>query len=248
MSSPCRRPTVKKIAEVMKKIVAEIGAKGVSVRRTSPRSRSSAWGCVRIGKWRRKMFSAMAKEGINIMMISTSEIRSPIVIDAKYTELAVRVLHETFEMTRRRRESRVQETRNRTERVYLRHDAPRRRAGRGPELLGGDKSASPGSSTMFGVHFIEGGCRASLRGTWSSLYICAASSSGGRLTAFGSTGAPVCSGGSKSLNRLYLGGAAGDHLRQDLGLHVLKALKTTLDENLAMIEESGAYLKSPSTR
>jgi aspartate kinase len=45
-----------------------------------------------------KMFSAFAKEGINIMMISTSEIKISCVIDAKYTELAVRVLHETFEM------------------------------------------------------------------------------------------------------------------------------------------------------
>jgi aspartate kinase len=44
------------------------------------------------------MFSSMAKEGINIMMISTSEIKISIVIDAKYTELAVRTLHETFEM------------------------------------------------------------------------------------------------------------------------------------------------------
>jgi aspartate kinase len=42
------------------------------------------------------MFSSMAKEGINIMMISTSEIKISIVIDAKYTELAVRALHETF--------------------------------------------------------------------------------------------------------------------------------------------------------
>ena len=45
-----------------------------------------------------RMFSAMANEGINIMMISTSEIKISIVIDAKYTELAVRVLHEAFEM------------------------------------------------------------------------------------------------------------------------------------------------------
>jgi aspartate kinase len=43
-----------------------------------------------------KMFSAMAKEGINIMMISTSEIKISCVIEAKYTELAVRVLHDTF--------------------------------------------------------------------------------------------------------------------------------------------------------
>ncbi len=43
-----------------------------------------------------KMFSALAKENINILMISTSEIKISCVIDAKYGELAVRVLHKAF--------------------------------------------------------------------------------------------------------------------------------------------------------
>jgi aspartate kinase len=43
-----------------------------------------------------KMFQTLAKEGINIQMISTSEIKVSVVIDAKYTELAVRVLHDAF--------------------------------------------------------------------------------------------------------------------------------------------------------
>ncbi|HEY5672867.1 MAG TPA: aspartate kinase [Malonomonas sp.] len=42
------------------------------------------------------MFETLAKEGINIEMISTSEIKVSCVIAAKYTELAVRVLHEAF--------------------------------------------------------------------------------------------------------------------------------------------------------
>ncbi|MGH7961408.1 MAG: aspartate kinase [Candidatus Binatia bacterium] len=42
------------------------------------------------------MFQILAREGINIQMISTSEIKLSVVIDAKYTELAVRVLHDTF--------------------------------------------------------------------------------------------------------------------------------------------------------
>lgn len=42
------------------------------------------------------MFESLAKEGINIEMISTSEIKVSCIIDAKYTELAVRVLHEAF--------------------------------------------------------------------------------------------------------------------------------------------------------
>jgi len=43
-----------------------------------------------------QMFDVMAREGINIQMISTSEIKVSCVIDVKYTELAVRVLHEAF--------------------------------------------------------------------------------------------------------------------------------------------------------
>ncbi len=43
-----------------------------------------------------KMFECLAGEGINIMMIATSEIKISCVIDAKYTELAVRVLHAGF--------------------------------------------------------------------------------------------------------------------------------------------------------
>jgi aspartate kinase len=41
-------------------------------------------------------FRALAEEGINIQMISTSEIKVSVVIDEKYTELAVRVLHKVF--------------------------------------------------------------------------------------------------------------------------------------------------------
>lgn len=45
-----------------------------------------------------QMFSALAKEGINIHMISTSEIKISCIIDSKYTELAVRALHDAFEL------------------------------------------------------------------------------------------------------------------------------------------------------
>jgi aspartate kinase len=45
-----------------------------------------------------KMFAALAKEGINIHMISTSEIKISCIIDAKYTELAVQALHEAFRL------------------------------------------------------------------------------------------------------------------------------------------------------
>ncbi|HET7289148.1 MAG TPA: aspartate kinase [Thermodesulfobacteriota bacterium] len=45
-----------------------------------------------------RMFSTLAKEGINILMISTSEIKISCVVEEKYTELAVRALHDAFEL------------------------------------------------------------------------------------------------------------------------------------------------------
>lgn len=45
-----------------------------------------------------KMFETLAKENINIMMISTSEIKISVVIDERYVELAVRSLHDAFEL------------------------------------------------------------------------------------------------------------------------------------------------------
>ena len=45
-----------------------------------------------------KMFRTLSEEGINILMISTSEIKISVVIDEKYMELAVRALHKVFEL------------------------------------------------------------------------------------------------------------------------------------------------------
>jgi aspartate kinase len=45
-----------------------------------------------------KMFRCLSEEGINIQMISTSEIKTSVVIDEKYMELAVRALHKAFEL------------------------------------------------------------------------------------------------------------------------------------------------------
>jgi aspartate kinase len=46
------------------------------------------------------MFGSLAKEGINIRMISTSEIKISVVVDEKYLELGVRALHEAFGLDR----------------------------------------------------------------------------------------------------------------------------------------------------
>jgi aspartate kinase len=47
-----------------------------------------------------KMFGALAQEGINLLMIATSEIKISVVVDEKYLELGVRVLHNAFELDR----------------------------------------------------------------------------------------------------------------------------------------------------
>jgi aspartate kinase len=50
-----------------------------------------------------RMFEALAAEMINILMISTSEIKISCVVEDKYTELAVRVLHDAFQLDREER-------------------------------------------------------------------------------------------------------------------------------------------------
>jgi len=45
-----------------------------------------------------KMFEVLSDESINVQMISTSEIKISVVIDEKYVELAVRALHNAFEL------------------------------------------------------------------------------------------------------------------------------------------------------
>ena len=45
------------------------------------------------------MFKTLAAEGINIQMISTSEIKISVIVDEKYVELGVRALHQAFELS-----------------------------------------------------------------------------------------------------------------------------------------------------
>jgi aspartate kinase len=98
MSFTVPRTDSKKILDVMKKVVDEVGAKSVNIKEEIAKISIVGVGMRSHSGVAAKMFSTLAKEGINIMMISTSEIKISCVIDAKYTELAVRVLHEAFEM------------------------------------------------------------------------------------------------------------------------------------------------------
>ena len=49
-----------------------------------------------------KMFDVLSKEGVNIKVITTSEIKISVLIDRKYMELAVQALHDAFELEKAR--------------------------------------------------------------------------------------------------------------------------------------------------
>jgi aspartate kinase len=84
--------------KITKEIIAEIGAQGVLLREDIAKVSVVGVGMRTHSGVAAKMFETLAKHNINIMMISTSEIKVSCVIDAKYTELAVRILHDAFEL------------------------------------------------------------------------------------------------------------------------------------------------------
>jgi len=86
----------KKALALTEGIVSELGAKGVTLREDIAKVSIIGVGMRTHSGVAAKMFETLAKHGINIMMISTSEIKVSCVIEAKYTELAVRVLHDAF--------------------------------------------------------------------------------------------------------------------------------------------------------
>ncbi|MCL6646560.1 MAG: ACT domain-containing protein [Dehalococcoidia bacterium] len=77
-------------------IMPEIGAQGVTFAADVAKVSIVGLGMRSHAGVAARMFQTLANEGINIQMISTSEIKISVVIDAKYTELAVRVLHDAF--------------------------------------------------------------------------------------------------------------------------------------------------------
>jgi aspartate kinase len=86
----------KRSIEIEKKVAEEIGAEDVFGDQNIAKVSVIGVGMKDHSGVASKMFTALAKENINIMMISTSEIRISCVIAEKYTELAVRVLHTAF--------------------------------------------------------------------------------------------------------------------------------------------------------
>jgi aspartate kinase len=86
----------KKALSIVEKTAPAIAAKGVDVDTDIAKVSVVGVGMRTHAGVAAKMFRVLAEEGVNIEMISTSEIKISVVIAAKYTELAVRVLHDAF--------------------------------------------------------------------------------------------------------------------------------------------------------
>lgn len=86
----------KRTKELTHELAQEIGAKRVDMREDIAKVSIVGVGMRTHSGVAAKMFTVLSEKGINILMISTSEIKVSCVIDAKYTELAVRELHDAF--------------------------------------------------------------------------------------------------------------------------------------------------------
>jgi aspartate kinase len=82
--------------ELAQRLADDLGAKGVDVRDDLAKISIVGVGMRTHSGVAAQMFGTLSKHGVNIMAISTSEIKVSCLIEAKYTELAVRVLHEEF--------------------------------------------------------------------------------------------------------------------------------------------------------
>ncbi|MCC6545402.1 MAG: aspartate kinase [Nitrospirae bacterium] len=92
------RADVTRTRELMTHLIKDIGAKELAIKEDIAKVSIVGVGMRSHSGVAARMFSTLADESINIMMISTSEIKISCVIDAKYAELAVRALHRVFEL------------------------------------------------------------------------------------------------------------------------------------------------------
>ncbi len=90
------RNEFRKAESILKQVAADIGAREVAADDKIAKVSIVGVGMRSHAGVASSMFEALAKEGINIQMISTSEIKVSVVIDEKYLELAVRTLHTAF--------------------------------------------------------------------------------------------------------------------------------------------------------
>ena len=90
------RSDFKKALKIVEETAVKIGASGVQSNENIAKVSIVGVGMRSHSGIASKMFETLSAEGVNIQMISTSEIKVSCVIDDKYTELAVRVLHAAF--------------------------------------------------------------------------------------------------------------------------------------------------------
>ncbi|MCI0469501.1 MAG: aspartate kinase [Nitrospirae bacterium] len=86
----------KKALKLTEDIANDLGAGGVDLREDIAKISIVGVGMRTHSGVAAQMFESLSKHGVNILAISTSEIKVSCLIDAKYTELAVRVLHDSF--------------------------------------------------------------------------------------------------------------------------------------------------------
>ena len=92
------RKDVREATQIISEVVQEVGAEKLEVDDNVAKVSIIGVGMISHSGVAARMFETLAREGINIMMISTSEIKVSCVVEAKYTELAVTVLHDAFGM------------------------------------------------------------------------------------------------------------------------------------------------------
>ena len=94
------RVDLKKAVPIIEAVAKDIDAKSVSVTESIAKVSLIGVGMRSHSGVAAKMFDVLSREGINIMMISTSEIKISCVIEEKYLELAMRALHTAFGLDR----------------------------------------------------------------------------------------------------------------------------------------------------
>ncbi|GGY65228.1 aspartate kinase [Marinobacter zhanjiangensis] len=92
------RNDFRRTREILDKLASELGAREVAGDDRIAKVSIVGVGMRSHAGVATRMFEALSNEGINIRMISTSEIKISVVIDEKYLELAVRALHSAFEL------------------------------------------------------------------------------------------------------------------------------------------------------
>lgn len=96
ISFTVQKADARKAVSLVKGVAQEIGARDVQMMEGMAKVSIVGVGMQSHSGVAATMFTTLAKEGINILMISTSEIKISCVIDGKHAELAARALHEVF--------------------------------------------------------------------------------------------------------------------------------------------------------